>query len=274
MPESTLSLSYPDLEAEVGYYAGWGRGAAYGSNAFTTDQQQSIDTVIKQGLRMVYYPDPVDGQESAYSWSFLHPVAKLQVPNSTRTLPMPDDYGGIEGRISVTLPGSVGNMYWPVEFVGVGQVYQAEANFPSTTGRVEMACVEPLKQTTPVAGQRFQLHVWPLPDQAYNLIFQYYVNPDAITASLPFPLGGMMMAETIRAACLAAAEVTLNDIMGGPNWQRFQARLIAAISADRRMKPQTLGYNGDRSDGYSSLYGREWPWNHYQDQITVNGVLY
>jgi hypothetical protein len=277
MAESTLALNYADLQSEVGFYLGFGRGssAPYNDTTFSTTQQQTVDACIKSGLRSFYYPDALEGQDAAYTWSFMKPVATLTLGNGQVTIPLPDDFGGIENRMSVNQQGQPGNMFWPVEIVGVGQVYQAQTNLPTTTGRPQMACVEPLKLKDGIlSGQRFQLRFFPIADAAYNCIFAYYVNPDYLTNPWPWPYGGMMHAETIRLACLAAAEAYVDDRMQ-VNAQRFQDRLRASITADMKTKPQTLGYNGDRSDALHTLWGTPgWPYWHYNDQIMVNGVVH
>ena len=47
------------------------------------------------------------------------------------------------------------------------------------------------------------------------------------------------------------AEERIND-MRGEKWNRFMERLRASIDFDRRITtPETLGYNGDRSESYA-----------------------
>lgn len=263
--ESTLSLAFADLEGEVGLFLGYGRGAAFDDPAWSTPQQNAIDSCVKSGLRQFYFPTAVEGG-SPYDWSFLKPVATLSLAGAANVLPLPDDYGSFEGQITISTSG--GNQYWPVALVGIGQVYAAQARQPTTTGRPEICCEEPIKGTTPQAGQRFQLRFWPTADTAYTLQFQYYLLPEALSGASPFTYGGMAHAETILESCLAIAEQRLDD-SSTVHSMKFAERLLASIGVDRRSKPQTLGQNLDRSD---------WIHRGYRDRqfngITYKGVSY
>jgi hypothetical protein len=264
--ESTLSLAYADLLGEVGLFLGYGRGAAFGDPPWSTPMQNAIESCVRSGLRQFYFPTAVEGG-SPYDWSFLKPVATLSLAATKTTLPLPDDYGSFEGQITISTPA--GNQYWPVNLVGIGQVYAAQARKPTTTGRPEICCEEPVKGTSPTQGQRFQLRFWPAADTAYTLQFQYYLLPEALSGSSPFTYGGMAHAETILESCLAIAEQRLDD-SSTVHSMKFQERLLASIGVDRRSKPQTLGYNRDQSDcfnrGRNRVYG--------QNGITYKGVQY
>jgi hypothetical protein len=273
MAESTLSIAFQEIQAETGFFLGYGRGPNYADVAWTVQQQQAIDSICKSGSRTFYNPPALEGQESAYSWSFMHPVSTMQLDSGKNVVVLPDDYGGFEDQIYVSLVGAVGNMYWPVRLMGIGQIYAQQSQLPTQTGRPVMACEEPLKATTNAAGQRFQLRFWPLADSNYTIRFQYYVNPDYINTNLPYPLGGMIHAETLLEACLMCAEQKLDD-RSQVHAMKFQERLQASISADRRLKPQTLGQNLDRSDGMYSGWGRYGWGNHWNDRISVYGNFY
>ncbi len=265
--ESTLSLGYADLLGEVGLFLGYGRGTVFGDPAWSTPQQNAIESCVRSGLRQFYFPTAVEGG-SPYDWSFLKPVATLSLASGANTLPLPDDYGSFEGQIMIST--SAGNQYWPVALVGIGQVYAAQSWQPTTTGRPEICCEEPVKGTTPTAGQRFQLRFWPKADTAYILQFQYYLLPEALSGASPYTYGGMAHAETILESCLAIAEQRLDD-SSTVHSMKFAERLLASIGVDRRSKPQTLGYNRDCSDW------RHQGWRNRdfgQNGITYKGVQY
>lgn len=262
--ESTLSLTLDDIEAEVGHFLGYGRGANFEETAWTPQQQRDIDSVIKSGLRQFYFPPPIDGAPAGYDWSFLKPVASLTFASGDSTIPLPADFGGIEGQI--TMSAAASQISWPIDVVSDGFVRQKYAELPTSTGRPLVAAVQPLKETKPGRGQRFQLYLWPLADQAYTLRVAYYLTPDALTSHHPFPLGGMAHAETILQSCLSIAEQKLDDAMM-VHTAKFKERLIASVNLDRRLKPQKLGYNRDRSDDrYSDPSDRHW-----LNTITYNG---
>lgn len=267
MPEPTLTLTYDDIAGDVGTYLGWGAGVNNDEEPWTDQQEKLIKSFVKSGLRNFYFPPPVLGAEAGYNWSFLRPVATLTLPEGDSTLILPDDFGGIEGRITVTTTTSVS--WSQVNFVGVGQVYQKAAELPDTTGRPEMCCEEPLKGTTHQRGQRFQLRFWPTSDDDYTLKFTYYVNPNCLDGTFPYAYGGVQHAETILESCLAVAEERMDDVANGVHSMKFKERLAASVALDQRNKPQTLGLNLDRSEA-------QWDprWRHWQTPIQVNGIVY
>ncbi len=269
--ESTLNLKRSDFASEVGLFLGFGRGEEAGDPAWATNQQAAIDSCVNSGLRQFYFPPAIEGQFSAYDWSFLKPIAILTLLQDANTLLLPDDFGGIEGKI--TISADAGIAWWPLEVVGIGRIYSQESQFPTTTGRPQCVCIEPLKGTASNRSQRFQMHAWPIADQDYTLKLQYYLNPNCLTGAYPWAYGGAPHAETILESCLAIAEQRLDDAMT-VHTAKFKERLLASINLDRRQKPQSMGYNGDNSD----LAGREWPsrYNRFWDgqPISINGVTY
>jgi hypothetical protein len=272
MAEPTLSLTYNDLLGEVGLFLGWGRGAANSEAAWDAQKTATIESCVRSGLRQFYFPPPVPGQESPYDWSFLKPLASLTLASAASTVNLPDDFGGVEGRVTVSTAG-VGVAWWPLDTVGLGTIVERQAAYPTTTGRPCLCAVEPIKGTTASAGQRWRLRLWPRSDQAYTLQLEYYVSPDALTTNLPYVYGGTAHAETVLESCLAVAEQRVDD-SAGVHTAKFAERLLASIGMDRKLKPQKLGYNRDNSDlrdrQRRGFDGRPWG----ASTILVNGVGY
>lgn len=237
---------------------GYGRGSDNGDTAWTSAQQAVVDRCVKGGLRNFYH--------CGYDWSFLRPVAALTLANNTQVLNLPDDYGGMDGQITVSL--TTGMQWWPVDLMPIGTVNQMYARLPTTTGRPELCCEEPLKGVTAQHGQRMQLRFWPISNNDYTLKFQYYVNPDYLSTSQAYALGGAQHAETLLESCLAVAEKIADDL-GTVHAAEFDKRLIVSKEIDRRNKPQKLGYNGDKTGYRLTPYERR-SWTG----ITVGGVQY
>lgn len=264
--ESTLSLAKTDLEAEVGLFLGYGRGAEKGDSAWSDREAAVIAEVVSSGLRQFYFPPPLQQGGESYTWSFFKPVTTLTLATAASEFELPDDFGGFDGEV-LSYAGEESSQGCPVQVWGEGAVAQAHAENRTQTGRPLMAAIRWKKGTTRTQGQRASLYLFPTSDQAYTLRFAYYILADALTGERPYAYGGMAHAETIRAACKMAAEESLDDTMGV--WAaKFRERLAASISLDRRNKPQYLGYNADRSDA-----------KHYRPRqreatVTYNGVTY
>ncbi len=121
------------------------------------------------------------------------------------------------------------------------QRQQSVANGPPTRFAVRP------KTTTGATGQRSEFMFYPIPDEAYVLSYIYQVLPSALSASYPYPYGGMQHGETVLQACLAAAELRVEN-QRGTQWQEFMTRLTGSIMVDRNSKTaQFIGYNGDPS---------------------------
>lgn len=265
--ESTLSLKYSDYAGEVGFYLGWGRGTANGDVAWTAQQQITIDSLVATGIRTFNVPPAVDQDGGTFSWSFLRPTATISLAAGKSVLPLPDDFAGFEGALTISSP--TGNVWWPIELVNEGQVRELYARSPTITGRPMLAAEQWTKGTGATAGQRAQLYVYPIADTAYQFQVQYYLLPDYVSGAFPYPYGGAAHSETIKAACLAAAELFLDNMIG-PMHENFKMRLSSSMAQDRKSKPQRIGRNRDNSDTQALRSG----WNHWGSQITVNGVQY
>ncbi len=267
MAESTLSLTNVELEAEVGFFLGWGRGASFDETAWTDRKQKSITDCVKSGIRMFYFPSPLPGDDASYDWSFMRPTKQIKLLAGASSQELPDDYGGLEGDVRLVQS----NRYaLPIKQTNEQIISQRYFAYPTMTGQPEMCAIRTGSTTGPTKGQRSTLLLFPIADQDYTLEFQYYFLPDSLSVSFPYALGGTTHSETIKAAVKAAAELH-QDNEQGPMWALFMDRMKASISLDRRNKAQTLGYNSD--PGYNRgmrQYGQR-----YYDQsqpITYGGV--
>lgn len=151
---------------------------------------------------------------------------------------LPDDCGGVSGRVTF----DSGEGYWqPIPMASETQL-RSMLQASTTTGRPEMCAIRPLAiSDSGAAGQRFDLMVWPIPDTNYPLWFKQLPLVDALSSSSTYPLGGMAHADTLRASCLAAAEMGKLR-QRGPKWQEFMDRLSSSVQHDKQsMTPETLG---------------------------------
>lgn len=240
-------MKYSDLLGEVGFFLGFGRGAGFGDQAWTSRQQTTLDYVVKGGLRQFYYPPPVAGERTGYDWSFLKPTVDFTLQQGHREVQLPDDYGGLEGQVTVVATAQT-TQPWYIEWENEGRVRQRYSTVPSMIG-APMFVAEQWSKTGPTAlgSQKAHLLFFPQADQDYQLQLPYYVNPNYITTQAPYCYGGAQHSETILESCLAIAEQRLDD-MSGVHGAKFNERLAASIAMDRKSKPLRLGYNADRSD--------------------------
>ncbi len=320
MAESTLSITYTELQFAVAHYLGLGAVTSWSATDITM-----IDMVISSALRQFYFPQPVGGA-MPHEWSFLTPVTTLDTiaPYDTGTIAiadgattvtltdgvwpswtathgslvvgtteyvidtrtddthlelaeawsedtetaseyvlkhdgnydLPDDFGNIVGKMVIE-----SSNYQPnITMIGEGQIRTMRQNWPqntqtsSSTTTPFYAAVRPKVQVT-TTGQRFEIMFFPLPNGVYTISYPMRVLPEMlVTTTIEYPYGGTEHAETIRAACIAAAEEQENGnrLNGSAVYDKkklFQERLAASISIDNQKNGVIFyGYNSDNSD--------------------------
>lgn len=250
-----LSLKKADYEEAVGYYHGFGFGESAGEAAWDASQQRVIDQDVRSGLRKFYYPVLPGG--AVYEWSFLKPTATLTLESGATSLLLPDDFNGSLDTVLVQVSGSQGYE------VRVGnRARYLLTTYPDASGRPEHLEVEAVK-----GANRHRLHVYPAADEGYTLLAPYSIDPKALSGDRPYVYGGPAHHETVKEACLAAAELTRDDLQDGPHAVEFARRLLASVAQDRKMKPRYLGYNADRSN---------WDWRDDRrlgGRTTINGSI-
>jgi hypothetical protein len=257
----SLLLKKADYEIEVGDFMGWRRDP----DVWSADKLARIQRDVGSGLRRFYYCVP------PHEWSFLRPFVSLSLASGATTVDLPDDFGGVEGRIAVT--NSASGIFRPLDFENPGRVQQAYSEHPDLTGQPCLVAVRPLKSLPTGKNQKSELFVFPESDAAYTLTFQYYITPGyLLDTSMPYAYGGPEHHETILESCLAVAEERRDNVRNGLHAQAFQLRLAASVAMDRRKRPQKLGYNRDCSDDAETLmlptYGT------LGTPVTINGVAY
>jgi len=238
MAESTLSLTYTDLQTAVGQFLGWGRD----STLWTTDRTAVIDECIQEGYRRFLHP------KTGYRWRFLRPTTTIATVASDYDQDLPDDFGGIHGTFSYSSSDSTSHV---IEVVSEEQIRLMRQGVTSTTGKPRYAAIRP-KATDPTGGQRFEVLWFPTPDAAYTLTYSIDENMDKLSSTNLYPLGGMKHSSTLRAICLAVAEETMDDNIG-VKAQIADSLLAASIAIDAKDGPQTLGYNGDHSSSATGV---------------------
>ncbi len=259
--EPTLALTKAKYEIEVSDFCGTRRDPT----RWSAENVDRIRSYIESGLRRFYYCFP------PHDWSFLRPFASLTLASGERTVSLPDDFGGVEGRVSIS-DASAG-VFLPINFGNAAMIQEMYSATPSMTGRPQVASLRMLRAMSKESGQRAELFVFPEADAAYTLTFQYYMNPSyLLDHQMPYAYGGAEHSETIQESCLAVAEERRFNIAtnAGPHGQAFTKLLLVSQALDRRKKPQWIGQNLDFSDQLELTCPR----GLNSAAATVNGVEY
>jgi hypothetical protein len=177
---------------------------------------------------------------------------------------LPDNFGGLVGDIH--FEATTG--FPPIRVTSVHDIERERmdsGNIVEYRPRKAAVRVRDLPSGTS-AGQRYELMLWPVPDSAYVLRYQYVALHSKIDATNIYPLGGMAHAQTIVVSCLAVAERRGPDINSTKYQEQFLQMLAASIAHDRRAyTPETLGYNSDENTSI--------PISRYS-AVTYNDTLY
>lgn len=155
-----------------------------------------------------------------------------------------DNFGGMVGPLYY-VPEN--NRWKIIPIVGLGDIL-ARRQSSARTGTIQCAAIRP-KAFVTATGQRYEFLPYPMADAIYRLIYKYRAIPDHLTSD-NYPLGGEIIGETLRLACLVQCEALVND---GANLavvkQEYMESLQRSIAMDSDLyAPDRLGYNGDPSN--------------------------
>jgi len=180
---------------------------------------------------------------------------------------LPGDCGSIQGPLTLYDPD--GTCYRPITFTSEQRIRQNRMQDYDLTGFPSWAAVRPLS-TAGTTGQRFELMVWPTPDQTYQLEYRYIILPPKLDATNKYPLGGLAHGETIKASCLSVAERERNDPKLRDWQKRFLELLAQSIAVDRAANAaEHYGFmRGSEQLEYRSPAAR----HGYAGTFTINGV--
>ena len=241
------TLTFDKIRQRIGLKRGYGSTIA----DWDDDQKELVEQFVADGLDMFY-------NQSSYEWSFMAPIVTLKIPDGTTEIALPASFGFLAGDIY--FESSVAAAV-PLEVRNAGEVLLARQRDSSTTGRPQCAAIDE-RAPSELHGQRKYLIFWPEADDDYTVTLRYTVLSDALSSSNPFPWGGAAHTQTILQACLAKSEQFDGTI--GIQTQLYMLSLAASKDYDRRVKAQTLGYNGD---------GRKTTYNIVQPYVTYTSNL-
>lgn len=258
------------LSRMVGRHLGAGPNPA----AWSHGQEQMIAEVLRRAKRKVYNPPLVMGERYPHDWSFLRPVGTMQTIAGQYSYDLPSDFAQMYGPLTHSTQGST--LYPAINFVGehiIRQLLQRQ----ETTARPDRAAVR-VKQKGDTTSTRYELLLWPVPDDSYTIDFRYRVNPDTSEAdSLPALVDSMDLhgGDRYSEMFLEAAFLAADEIMGvkrSVHEERFLRAVMNAVGSDRLTSaPDSMGYNGDPSSR------RQWTgdWHEYDENVvTYNGSMY
>ena len=198
----------------------------------TTDQsaqeKQSIADCIRCGLRWFYFPTG----ELTHAWSFLRRYLEIPIVAQLVWYELPRDFAGFAGAPALS------NSQSPLAITD-----ESGIRLRTNKGQESVAPKYTAVRTAEIRGNTgYHLGIFPAATatdvNAQAVIQVWYVfEPQIISIDNPYAYGSGVHAETIMAACLAAAEQQMNpETMaqeGGVHWQYFQQQLAGSVATDK-----------------------------------------
>ena len=205
----------------------------------------------------IWYPT-VDGDSVTNAWT------PTEIADTSK-YDLPDDMGRIVGSLNF----SENKYRQSITIVPIASILEMRA-INAYTSHPQYAAIR-YKTSDGTTGQRQEILFFPQPDQAYVLLYEYEAYSGALSATYPYLLGGMQLAELYIESCLAVAESRLNEEVGNHTSQ-YQALLVDAVARDRKRDPRSYGQMGRVEDSHDRRrrYGNAC--SSYP--ITIGGVNY
>jgi len=235
MAESTLSTTYTELMNAVRVFLG------YASDDSVNDNE--VNLYVQSGLRQFYYPDAVEGVDPGFEWSFMKPTTTIDTVADTATVALPDDLGRVIGCFHFEPNLHVR----PIPIVSEAMILSRQQQ--SLIAGVPTIAAVRHKDSTGDDGQRQEVVFWPTPGTAYTLTYRYEAYASKISATYPYPLGGMKHSELLLESCLSIAEQRAND-EAGVHTEKFHRMLITATKRDLKNGATYYGNMGKPDDSY------------------------
>lgn len=218
----SLQITYDELRRELGRFLGYDRDPDEWDSTQTTD----VADILKSGLRSFYWPNVGDKR---YVWSFLRKLATIDTAANTSSFLLAADFeGGLEGLTH----SNNSTRRW----ISRTNEFELRALLSHSykTGVPEYGA---LRAVQPSGGDRMRYEVllYPVPDDTYTLSYRYATSPDELDDTNPYHLGGAVHSECVLEACLAAAEKVMQPETQPVHLPRFQECLQASIKIDSEM---------------------------------------
>ena len=100
MVANALSATYDHIQKIVALELGWRRDPS----SWTAENDSDFELIVDQGLRQFYYPDILPGEQSQHNWSFLYPLAEIELTAVHTTGKIDNIAAGVVTGIDTAFP--------------------------------------------------------------------------------------------------------------------------------------------------------------------------
>jgi hypothetical protein len=220
-----------------------------------------VDSVIESALRMVYFPNPTqftiaDATEAQkerlrrapHQWSFLQRSFAMELQPSIAVYDMPADFANFVDDGITSRSGE------RIAIVSASHLRQLLAAPEPAVGPPKYAAIE-AKLHTGESSQRYEIILYPIPEDAETVAIRYGISPGGLSESRPYPFGGQEHAETFRTCCALLVAQRLEKPTAEAE-KAFLDRMAASILMDSHVaQPSPEGV---------------WPVDEPEDGLRIN----
>ena len=193
MAELSTTYSFIDLFADVADYRGKTRSP---TGTDLTAAKRLVNDAYRKFL-------------TCHDWNFLKRLTVLVTESSKWQYELPDDFRELTIPFKYPTDESFPNL----SQVSIDQLLNLRTGISDTNGQPFCFALQPA-QYTPETGTRWQVLLHYPPDGTYELIYQYRIGVEELSADGDVPIGGAEHAATIREFCLAEVEHWDNEEAG------------------------------------------------------------
>lgn len=255
MAESSLSMTYSDFREEIAFYLGYGRD----SSNWTTAKSDSIDSVLKSGLRQFYNPPRLPGDATNHEWSFLKIVTTISIGPVDGTMSGVPVY---DGSSTSTITATSGVFLEEMATEGVNITFDTSGNsyeITSYTSSTEIVVSGDASGET--SGDGFTVEAtenYALPDDFGaingNLVYKDYTG----YASIPIvPERTVRSMRNIEISGFPEIAAVRPKSSTGASGQRFELMLYPKPSSSYTLKYCYTPLMNTLSESYPYPYGGE-----------------
>ena len=198
------------------------------TNLLTHSENAQVESLVQRGLKTFYYPP---GQRKC--WSFMYVSARITLGSGTNAYDLPAGFTGLHGKMTYVTPAATAQ---PLREVTEEEIRALEAS-EATSSSPEYVCIR--EKTSSGAATHtgsttflYEAVFFPTPDATESIQYRYKVSPAVLSASVTYPYGSDVHAETMRQAMIFHAAEQKADGNQQEESQKFQQALASSMFAD------------------------------------------
>jgi hypothetical protein len=243
---SDLALTFSDIYTKVSEFLGLGSSPT-GTNLAL------VKALTYRGYARFLMPINLRNGR-LHVWSFLKQDAIIDTVGGQWLYELPENFN----YISIGLDYAEDKNYPPLQATTMKRIRTLRAS-GSTSAYPQYWSLN-TEEYTVEAGSSFALAIHPEPGQAYQLHYQYVMEPNKPTDDAHYFIGGAMVSHAILECALAMAELQEDDTKG-IHEDAAKVMIQTCVEQDLRRQPRDVGIVRDGRAFYNDpVLARELRW--------------